>query len=91
MPVALDARLPEGAEFDLGEAKLEELATIVQMPARLPCASASKDERSACNVSLSTSAWASMDINTSVSLRNGLPPEFAETQWRAWRQQNRPY
>lgn len=35
--VALHVRLPNGVEFDLGEAHIEELATIVQMLGRMPC------------------------------------------------------
>jgi transposase len=37
MVVALHVRLPNGVEFELGNASLEELATIVQMLGRLPC------------------------------------------------------
>ncbi|MGH8845941.1 MAG: IS66-like element accessory protein TnpA [Polaromonas sp.] len=34
---ALHVRLPNGVEFDLGEAHIEELATIIQMLGRMPC------------------------------------------------------
>ncbi|MGT2428145.1 transposase [Cupriavidus basilensis] len=37
MAVALHVRLPNGVEFDLAEANVEELATIVQMLGRMPC------------------------------------------------------
>jgi transposase len=37
MVVALHVRLPNGVEFELGNASLDELATIVQMLGRLPC------------------------------------------------------
>ncbi|WP_429464175.1 transposase [Paraburkholderia sp. JPY465] len=37
MVVAFHVRLPNGVEFGLGNASLEELATIVQMLGRLPC------------------------------------------------------
>lgn len=34
---ALHVRLPNGVEFDLGEAHIEQLATIIQMLGRMPC------------------------------------------------------
>ncbi|MDB0554347.1 transposase [Ralstonia solanacearum] len=37
MTIALHVRLANGVEFDLSEANLEELTTIVQMLGRLPC------------------------------------------------------
>ncbi|AQV93827.1 hypothetical protein BJN34_36930 (plasmid) [Cupriavidus necator] len=37
MAAALHVRLPNGVEFDLGEAHIEDLATIVQMLGRMPC------------------------------------------------------
>ncbi|WP_454740098.1 transposase [Cupriavidus necator] len=37
MAAALHVRLPNGVEFDLGEAHIEELATIIQMLGRMPC------------------------------------------------------
>lgn len=37
MAIALHVRLPNGVEFDLGEANLDELTTIVQMLGRMPC------------------------------------------------------
>lgn len=37
MALALHVRLPNGVQFDLGEAKLEELSAVVQMLGRLPC------------------------------------------------------
>ena len=37
MVVELHVRLPNGVEFELGNASLDELATIVQMLGRLPC------------------------------------------------------
>ncbi|KAF7962506.1 transposase [Cupriavidus sp. UYMMa02A] len=37
MAIALHVRLPNGVEFDLGEASLVELTTIVQMLGRMPC------------------------------------------------------
>ncbi|MFM0441848.1 transposase [Paraburkholderia strydomiana] len=40
--VALHVRLPNGVEFDIGEAKLEELATIIDMLGRLPCSGSTK-------------------------------------------------
>ncbi len=42
MAIALHVRLPNGVEFDLGEASLDELATIVQMLGRLPCSGSTK-------------------------------------------------
>ncbi|RQQ42340.1 transposase [Burkholderia stagnalis] len=40
--VALHVRLPNGVEFDLGEANVEELTTIVQMLGRLACSGSTK-------------------------------------------------
>jgi transposase len=37
MVIALHVRLPNGVEFDLGDARIDELATVVQMLGRLPC------------------------------------------------------
>lgn len=37
MAAALHVRLPNGVEFDLGEAHIEQLATIIQMLGRMPC------------------------------------------------------
>ncbi|MDR8032078.1 transposase [Burkholderia cenocepacia] len=42
MAIALHVRLPNGVEFDLGKASLDELATIVQMLGRLPCSGSTK-------------------------------------------------
>ena len=42
MAVGLHVRLPNGVEFDFGEANLEELATIVQMLGRMPCSGSTK-------------------------------------------------
>ncbi|MGC3030445.1 hypothetical protein ACPUER_35950 [Burkholderia sp. DN3021] len=40
--ITVHVRLPNGVEFDLGEASLEELTTIVQMLGRLPCSGSTK-------------------------------------------------
>lgn len=40
--VALHVRLPNGVEFDLGQAGLEELTTVVQILGRLPCSGSTK-------------------------------------------------
>jgi transposase len=40
--IALHVRLPNGVEFDLGKASLDELTTIVQMLGRLPCSGSTK-------------------------------------------------
>ncbi|MGH7471938.1 MAG: transposase [Longimicrobiales bacterium] len=37
MAIALHVRLPNGVEFDLGKANIEELTTVVQLLGRLPC------------------------------------------------------
>nr|WP_244174745.1 transposase [Paraburkholderia tropica] len=42
MAITLHVRLPNGVEFDLGEASLDELAAIVQMLGRLPCSGSTK-------------------------------------------------
>ncbi|WP_442857144.1 IS66-like element accessory protein TnpA [Burkholderia sp. TSV86] len=42
MAIALHVRLPNGVEFDLGKASLDELVTIVQMLGRLPCSGSTK-------------------------------------------------
>ncbi|KVZ43812.1 transposase [Burkholderia ubonensis] len=43
MALALHVRLPNGVEFELGEANVEELTTIVQMLGRLACSGSTKD------------------------------------------------
>jgi transposase-like protein len=40
--VGLQVRLPNGVEFDLSEASLQELSSLVQMLDRLPCSSSTK-------------------------------------------------
>lgn len=42
MTIALHVRLPNGVQFDLGEAQLGELSTIIQMLGRLPCSGSTK-------------------------------------------------
>lgn len=42
MTIVLHVRLPKRGQFDLGEAKLEELSTIVEMLGRLPCSDSTK-------------------------------------------------
>nr|WP_186032341.1 transposase [Burkholderia gladioli] len=42
MAIALHVRLPNGVEFDLGEASADELATVIQMLGRLPCSGSTK-------------------------------------------------
>lgn len=37
MMLALHVRLPNGVEFDLGEARIDELTTLVQILGRMPC------------------------------------------------------
>ncbi len=37
MALSLHVRLSNGVEFDLGEASIDELATVIQMLGRLPC------------------------------------------------------
>ncbi|MGH1512307.1 hypothetical protein [Ralstonia solanacearum] len=37
MTIALHVRLANGVEFDLSEASIEAMATIVQMLGRMPC------------------------------------------------------
>lgn len=40
--VALQVRLPNGVQLDLGETTLKELPTLVQMLSRLPCSASTK-------------------------------------------------
>ncbi|WP_080404889.1 transposase [Burkholderia ubonensis] len=40
--LSLNVRLPNGVEFDLGKASLDELTTVVQMLGRLPCSGSTK-------------------------------------------------
>lgn len=40
--VGLHVRLPNGVEFDLSEASLQELSSLVQMLGRLPCSTSTK-------------------------------------------------
>ncbi|WP_175924246.1 transposase [Burkholderia latens] len=42
MALALHVRLPNGVEFDLGEANVDELTTVVQMLGRLACSGSTK-------------------------------------------------
>ncbi|QIE29422.1 transposase [Caballeronia sp. SBC2] len=42
MTLALHVRLSNGVEFDLGEASVDELTTVVQMLGRLPCSGSTK-------------------------------------------------
>lgn len=42
MALALHVRLPNGVQFDLGQASLETLSNIVQMLGRLPCSGSTK-------------------------------------------------
>jgi len=42
LSLRLHVRLPNGVEFDLGEARLEELSSVVQMLGRLPCSASTK-------------------------------------------------
>jgi transposase len=42
LAVGLHVRLPNGVEFDFGEANLEELTTIIQMLGRMPCSGSTK-------------------------------------------------
>lgn len=42
IPSSLHVRLPNGVEFDLGQAGIEELAAVVQMLGRLPCSGSTK-------------------------------------------------
>ncbi|CAH2782421.1 MAG: hypothetical protein PPHEINF_1969 [uncultured Paraburkholderia sp.] len=37
MVLALHVRLSNGVEFDIGDASVEELTTVVQMLGRMPC------------------------------------------------------
>ena len=43
MALALHVHLPNGVQFDLGEANLEALSSVVQMLGRLPCSGLTKD------------------------------------------------
>jgi transposase len=43
MAPALHVHLPNGVRFDLGQANLETLSTVVQMLGRLPCSGSTKD------------------------------------------------
>ncbi|WP_454830270.1 transposase [Paraburkholderia xenovorans] len=42
MTLALHVRLSNGVEFDLGDASIDELATLVQMLGRMPCSGSTK-------------------------------------------------
>ncbi|WP_175924552.1 IS66-like element accessory protein TnpA [Burkholderia latens] len=42
MVLSLHVRLSNGVEFDLGEASIDELATVIQMLGRLPCSGSTK-------------------------------------------------
>ncbi|AXE99244.1 MULTISPECIES: transposase [Paraburkholderia] len=42
MALALHVRLSNGVEFDIGEASVEELTTVVQMLGRMPCSASTK-------------------------------------------------
>ena len=42
MTIAVHVKLPNGVEFDLGEANVEELTTIVKMLGRLECSGSTK-------------------------------------------------
>jgi transposase len=42
MTLALHVRLSNGVEFDLGEASIDELTTVVQMLGRMPCSGSTK-------------------------------------------------
>ncbi|WP_071761543.1 transposase [Burkholderia ubonensis] len=42
MALSLHVRLSNGVEFDLGEASVDELATVIQMLGRLPCSGSTK-------------------------------------------------
>lgn len=42
MALSLHVRLSNGVEFDLGEAGVDELATVIQMLRRLPCSGSTK-------------------------------------------------
>ncbi|WP_104013522.1 transposase [Burkholderia anthinoferrum] len=43
MALSLHVRLSNGVEFDLGEASVDELATVIQMLGRLPCSGSTKN------------------------------------------------
>jgi transposase len=43
MALRLHAQLPNGVQFDLGEANLETLSSVVQLLGRLPCSGSTKD------------------------------------------------
>ncbi|WP_434661545.1 transposase [Paraburkholderia sp. A3BS-1L] len=42
MALALHVRLSNGVEFDIGDASVEELTTVVQMLGRMPCSASTK-------------------------------------------------
>jgi transposase len=42
MALAIHVRMPNGIEFDLGKASIEELTAIIQMLGRLPCSGSTK-------------------------------------------------
>lgn len=42
MTLALHVRLSNGVEFDLGQASIDELTTVVQMLGRMPCSGSTK-------------------------------------------------
>jgi transposase len=42
MALALHVRLPNGVEFDFGDASVDELTTIIQMLGRMPCSGSTK-------------------------------------------------
>nr|WP_255213209.1 IS66 family insertion sequence element accessory protein TnpB [Burkholderia pseudomallei] len=42
MALSLHVRLSNGVEFGLGEASVDELATVIQMLGRLPCSGSTK-------------------------------------------------
>lgn len=42
MALSLHVRLSNGVEFDLGEASVDALATVIQMLGRLPCSGSTK-------------------------------------------------
>ncbi|MGF6293286.1 transposase [Paraburkholderia youngii] len=42
MTLALHVRLPNGVEFDIADATIDELATVVQMLGRMPCSGSTR-------------------------------------------------
>ncbi|MEX3901700.1 IS66 family insertion sequence element accessory protein TnpB, partial [Paraburkholderia sp. BR10954] len=42
MALALHVRLPNGVEFDIADATIDELATVVQMLGRMPCSGSTR-------------------------------------------------